>query len=250
MGSKIRQALPLLLGALLGVLLQYLALPVMPRLFLGIFPIIIGFMVYVSASHLMTTNPVMSVKVWQFQMLIPIGAIALATWGLADLIAMVPGYVQDSGWFDPTAACVGAETDEARQDCVADRYKEISTAISGAITVFLGSIFLKDLEGQEGGWWPPAQIQARIKAVYADDVERRQKEMDAAFAQIGDPPDPAKKEAWKDVAKKYERLKRAVYEPSLSNAEPVGWSRAGAIARAGVLKEQLPELVTLRQTYP
>ena len=250
MKAKLIEALPLLIGAILGVMLQYLALPFMPKLIIGLFLIVVGFFVQLSAWALMSTNPPLSVHVWQWQVLMPIGAIALATWGLAELITHLSVLVEQSGWFAIAEPCAAQETAEKRIACIEAGIDEIASGLAGAITIFVGAMFLDDLEAQEGGWWPPSQIKKAIVDGFGPDVVRRQKELDAVHADLGTPPDPSKVKIFEATAKKRHRLEHAVHKRWLSISEPSGWSYGGALARARVLNRQLPELNVLRKEYP
>lgn len=244
------EALPLLIGVCLGVLLQYLAAPVVPRIVLGVLPILIGMLVYLTARGLMPTNPVGAVHVWQGQVLVPIGLIALATWGLAESLAWLATVVEKSTWFGFVKSCAEDPDASKRADCIKGQVKEVSSALAGAITAFVGAMFMDDLKGQKGRWWPASQIKSAMQASFAKDVLRRKEALNAAHKAMQDNPNKATTNAFQAAAKKYERLKRAIHSAQLSASEPTGWTYEGALARAGILRDQYDELIRLRGDYP
>lgn len=246
MKASLIQSLPLLIGAIFGVLLQYLAVDWIIRLLLGLVPVAAGLAIARSARSLMPSHPVRSVHLWQWQVLVPIGALALATWGLAELLDWGSEVIVLSNLFDVTAACATEPTDAARRACETARLAEITTALAAAVTTFVGAMFLDDLEGQEGGWWPPAQIRSAMQTVFAADVERRRLQVSATEEALGTPPKADQLAHLTALLQKYERLKHAVYSRRLSVSEPMGWSYGGALARARELQAQLPELRALK----
>ena len=250
MKVSLMEALPLLIGVCLGVLLQYLAAPVIARIVLGVVPILLGSVVYLFAIGMMKENPVSAVHVWQGQVLVPIGLMALATWGLAEILGWMAMVIENSSWFGIAEHCAEVEDDGKRAACIKGRVKEISTGLAGAITAFVGAMFMDDLQGQKGRWWPASQVKRAMGAAFAKDVLRRKEEMDAAHAATVANSDVTTKEAFRKVANKYERLKRAIHSVRMSNEEPTGWTYAGALARAEEIERQLGELKALRVSYP
>ncbi|QPH55588.1 hypothetical protein [Pontivivens ytuae] len=287
MKANLISAFPLLIGALLGVLFVHTHLTWGPILGISIFIGGLGAAAYAGGRLLIGSFPVPAVRIWQFQVLVPIAVIALMTFAMAELSDWIMAFVADKDWFNLPVDATRAKAQES-----------IASAIYGTIAAFIGSIFLDDVEGQKGGLWPPAQIKRAIGNSYGIEVNNLKAEIEAmaaqppgvspphealsqlckSFAQLlsAFPPsvqvtamlDPAiqahalsdhqkalealavspdqRPEGFPDTGlvqkiERFERLKRAVQEDTLSAGQPSGWSYGAALTRAKIIKKHFSE---------
>lgn len=228
MRDTLLEALPVFLGALLGLYFLNTSFPgIVVSVTLAAF-IIVGALAYSIAQWQLLKRPRISVTIWQIQMLAPMACIAavgyLGGWFLAELpnlLSHVPALELPEP--DP------GETPD---------YKAISTPLAAAATTFFGALFLDDLRKGKGGLWPRAQIKAGFQARFGPRVteirsrlERQQNETEEEHRN--------RLIAHKDDLINYERLKRAVYEEEISDEHPTGWSFAAVRARADIVGQLL-----------
>lgn len=217
MKANLISAFPLLIGALLGVLFVHTHLTWGPILGITVFVGGLGAAAYGGGRLLIGSFPVPAVRVWQFQVLIPIAVIALMTWAMAELSDWITKFVAEKGWFDLPQDDSRAKTQET-----------IASAIYGTVAAFIGSIFLDDVEGQQGGLWPPAQIKRAIGISYGDNVNELKSEIEAMAAK---PPGVlTPHEALSQLCKSFAQL-LATYPPSVeANTMPDSGAQAHALS--------------------
>lgn len=247
MKGNLLEALPLFVGAVLGVWLYHSTLdPVACLLVTGVLALL-GWLARSSARALIRTSPVRAVRLWQIEVLLPVALLAAGGYGLTWLIESLPDLVQKLPLIDlppvpdtttakmpdPTGAAT-TSADTAR----ADRIAAISAALGTAVTAFVGALFLDEQKDSTGGYWPPAQIRQALVASFEADVNA----MKAVFNKA---PDETPEEftarllARKDEIEAYNRASRALYSEVLSDTEPDGWSLSGALARARIIEQHL-----------
>lgn len=239
MKGNLLEALPLFVGAVLGVWLYHSTLDPFACLLLTALLGLIGGLAQGAAKALLPSSPVRAVRLWQVEVLLPVALIAAGGYGLNWVIDRLPDLVQALPLIDlpaapdpVTAGAAGADTARA------DRIAAISAALGTAVTAFLGALFMDDQKDSTGGYWPPAQIRKAMVISFAADVDA----MKALFTKAPDETEEefaARLSARKDEIEAYNRTSRALYSEVLSDSEPDGWSLSGALARARVVEQHL-----------
>ncbi|WP_299778844.1 hypothetical protein [uncultured Roseobacter sp.] len=225
MRDKLLEALPIFIGALLGVYFLNTPFPgvLVTLVFLAF--VIVGFTARASAMALLATHPKKAVQMWQFQMLTPVALIGafsyLGGWALSEL----PGVLPHIPGLEMPPPPEGSEKPD---------YKSIASPLATAAATFFGSLFMDDLQKGKGGYWPPAQIKAGFKDRFGPKVvalrktfEPKENETTASLRMR------LKQDL--DGLSAYEQVKRAVYEDKISDEHPEGWGFSAVRARADIV---------------
>ena len=228
MREKLLEALPLLIGALLGVYFYNTSIPGVAVTLSLVLIAVMGLLAYAWASSWIRSHPLRAVYIWQAQALFPVAVIAasgyLGAWGLSlapELIARLPRIELPS---DAKAA--------------QEQIKAIVSPLATAFASFFGALLLDDVKSAKGGFWPAAQIRKAIGDVFAAALERWRVDLEARLATL-DVEKPDEVEAIEAEHGTYEMTKRAVYEDHISIDHPEGWGFGAAKARADLIQTEL-----------
>jgi hypothetical protein len=253
MKDNLLEALPLFVGAVLGVWFYYSTLDPVLCLMVAALLAVAGLLFRTCAATMIGKKPVWAVRLWQLEVLLPVALISVGGYGLTWVIDSLPDLIQKMPLLDLAG---GPVVDKAAEDAAisatdaqkaakaaaekarADRIAAISATLGTAVTAFLGALFMDDQKDSKGGYWPPAQIRKAMETAFAPEVDklksifnRQPGESDTAF--------DARLAASGGEIERYNRVSRAIYSEQISNAEPEGWSIAGALVRARILTDHL-----------
>lgn len=228
--DKLLEALPLFIGALLGVWLYYASLSVVAAAGLVLGLGLMGHVAMSAGGALMARHPIRAVQVWQAEVLLPIALIGaggyVSTWIVDHLPALVPLIFPDPG-----PAATGA-ADAAAAATAAERVKTISATLSTAVTAFLGALFMDDQKDKDGGFWPAAQIRKSMREAFSARVDQ----MKAALERRAGEDEATFLARFQANAPAFELASRAIHSPDITIEHPEGWSYSGARARAGLIE--------------
>lgn len=223
MKEKLLEALPLFIGAILGVWMFYSVLNFFGVIFISVVLIIVGTFGKKAGQRLMMKRPVAAVYVWQFSVMVPLGLIAFGGYTATFVVENMQHWMRLIPYLDLA-------------DVSDKKIEAISGTLSTAVTTFLGAMFLDDHKKTDGGFWPPAQIKKTMKDTFGPEVD----ELKKRFAKESGESQEAFKlrmaSAIKDL-ETYELASRAVYSQEISIEHPDGWSLSGALARADIVKK-------------
>jgi hypothetical protein len=183
--GNITKGLPSLLGVLWGILLYRpgfsWVLQVLTVFGISVFFLWLG-------RKVIGRNPIVGWILIEFWVLSAIAVVALSTLGILWLTVNAPSFLV---------------LDESKLDAVAG-------ALVGAVTTFLAILWIKDIEGATGPFWPSTQFKKGISSAFST-------------GQITPPVDTR---AWD-----------AVYEDRVRKGGPIGWDFAARYERVLILKE-------------
>lgn len=226
MKGNLLEALPLFLGAVLGVWFYYSVLTFLV-VFMALAVIaVIGWLTERLARSLLQRHPVAAVYVWQVEVLCPVALIAFGGYGSIWVVDSAPGWLAKI----PLLGMPEPATDAAKEWT-----KTVSAALSTAITAFLGALFLDDEKKSDGGLWPPARIRKAMKDAFADRVD----ELKETLKRRPDESEEAHDTRMETQLPDYEMASRAIYNEEISIDHPKGWSLPGALARAKIVRSLL-----------
>lgn len=229
MKANLLEALPLFLGAVLGVWLYYSVLPFAAVLLgLGVIALV-GWLAGCLARMLLPRYPVAAVYVWQVAVLIPVALIALGGYVSMWVIDSVPGWLTKIPLL---------EVPEPATEAAKEWTKTVSAALSTAITTFLGALILDDEKKSDGGLWPPTRIRVGLTDVFADRVDKLKEPFEQDEGESDEDYNARMQGLTKQLAE-YESVSRALYSEEISIDLPKGWSLPGALARARIVRDLL-----------
>lgn len=233
MKANLLEALPLFLGAVLGVWLYYSVLTSITVL-LGLAALaLIGWLTGCLARALLRLYPVAAVYVWQVVVLVPIALISLGGYASMWVVDSVPGWLTKI----PLLEAPGPATEAAKEWT-----KTVSAALSTAITTFFGALILDDEKKSDGGLWPPARIRKALTCVFAGKVDELKEPFERGKDESEEAYDTRMEGLTKQLAE-YELVSRSLYSEEISIDLPKGWSLSGALARARIVRDHLRRAV-------
>lgn len=229
MKGNLLEALPLLLGAVLGVWLYYSVLPLVAVVAGLALVAAAGLLAEAVARGLLARRPVAAVRVWQGEVLVPVAVIAVGGYVSMWVVDSVPDWLARIPLLDTPPS-----TDATAKEWT----KTVSAALSTAITAFLGALLLDDEKKSDGGLWPAARIRKAMRRTFGARVDA----LKAPFEQRpGEPDEEYKKrtEGREQEITRYESVSRALYDEEISIVDPAGWTLPGALVRARIVREIL-----------
>ena len=231
MKDNLLEALPLFVGAVLGVWFYYSILPAAIICALLIVILFAGLAFRFVAKALMKVNPETAVTIWQGSVLTPIALIALGGWASTWLIDNLPGIVELIPFIDlPDPSPPGGEKDPR-----AKQIELISAALSTALTAFLGAMFLDSHKQTEGGNWPPAQIRKAMQNIFGPELERLKAEIKRKTGET----DENYQNRVLPLYDTYSKASKALYSDQISIQHESGWAYSMALERASIVRQTL-----------
>lgn len=177
--KALAESVPVFVGVVLGLALLFSSLSggVVLLICLGLVAIGQGFST--AAKVRLKQNPVLSVRIWQGGVMLPVGLIALttalATWlglNLKDLIDDLPSWMLS-------------------QQEVADEFKTFSKVLTGAINTLIAALWLDNSKDADSRFWPAGQIKPAFERNFRENVNQLKTEgkpfQDLENAITGDP---------------------------------------------------------------
>lgn len=232
--DKLLEALPLFIGALLGVWFYYAHTTLWAPSLVVVALAGVGWLAKAKGKRLMPRRPIAAVQVWQAEVLLPIALIGIggyvSTWIIDQMPTWVPLLFPDQA---SVAAGTATDAAEAAAEAGAERIKTISATLSTAVTAFLGALFMDDQKDKDGGFWPAAQIRKEMREIFAARVDA----MKAALKQEPGEADAVYAARLERDAPAYELASRAIHAEEVTIDHPEGWSYSAAMARAQLVKK-------------
>ncbi len=156
MKEKLLEALPIFIGATLGVYFYASVLPPAVILLCLVVLALVGVLAGWEARQRLPSHPVLAVRLWQVQAVLPMSLLAAGGYLIAAGLAHLPALIALVPFVDLPADAVEQ----------GKRIDTISAALATAVTTFCGALVMDDLEKGTGGWWPPAQIKQAFAATF------------------------------------------------------------------------------------
>lgn len=212
MKDQLLEALPLFVGAVLGVYLYHSVLDWQGIATLLALLALAGLFFRWLAGQIMARRPVGAVRLWQGQVLFPIALIALGGIVAATVVDHLPTLVAKLPYIDHPSDAAALK----------EQTKTISDVLASAFTALFAALFLDNAEDAEGGYWPPAQIRKAFVANFGGlaNAQNRPKP--------GDPGGP-----------RWEKIHRALHSQKIFDTLPTGWSYGAAIERARIFAQHI-----------
>lgn len=152
--TALREAAPVLLGVLAGLLIAYSALTIAAILGLFFATTLAGYLFSRVGARLLAAQPSKAIFWWQGAVLFPITLIAattvittLVSFGIGDWITQLPPWLVDASRVSEDATGLGK-------------------LLSGALATFIGALWFDDAKDPTGRLWPSGQIKSAMETTF------------------------------------------------------------------------------------